>query len=67
LVAFSRSSAEARLIHIPASLNRTNYARYKSSPSRVDFIEFNVQTHFIVGLEGWEEVAGYVTGWLTQL
>ncbi len=51
---------------IPASLNHTNYTRYKSSPSQADYIEFPGRAHFIVGQEGWEEVAGYIAGWLSQ-
>ncbi len=52
---------------IPASLNRTNYARYKASPSQTDYKEFAGRTHFIVGQEGWEDVAGYIDGWLGRL
>jgi pimeloyl-ACP methyl ester carboxylesterase len=52
---------------IPASLNRTNFARYRSSPSRTDFREFSGRTHFIIGQDGWEEVAYYIDGWLHQL
>ncbi len=52
---------------IPASLNRTNFARYKASPSKTDFKEFPERAHFIVGQEGWEEVAGYIAAWLSQL
>lgn len=49
---------------IPASLNRTNYARYKSSPSVVLFKEFTGRTHFTIGQKGWEEVAGYIYNWI---
>ncbi len=51
---------------IPASLNRSNYAKYRSSPSVTDFKEFAGRTHFIVGQAGWEEVADYVLGWLKE-
>ncbi len=50
---------------IPASLNRSNYARYPSS-SVTDFKEFAGRTHYIVGQQGWEEVADYVLGWLKE-
>jgi pimeloyl-ACP methyl ester carboxylesterase len=51
---------------IPASLNKTNYDKYKSSPSRTDFKEFGGRTHFIVGQKGWEEVADYILSWLND-
>ncbi len=51
---------------IPASLNKSNYARYRSSPSVTDFREFAGRTHFIVGQPGWEEVADYALGWLNE-
>jgi pimeloyl-ACP methyl ester carboxylesterase len=51
---------------IPASLTRSNYARYKHSPSVTDFKEFAGRTHFIVGQKNWEEVANYVLGWLSE-
>ena len=51
---------------IPASLNRTNYKRYKASSSGIAFKEFAGRTHFIVGQKGWEEVAGYIFDWLNE-
>ena len=51
---------------IPASLNRTNYERYKSSSSKIAFKEFAGRTHFIVGQKGWEEVAEYIIEWLNE-
>lgn len=51
---------------IPASLNRSNYAKYRKSHSVTDFKEFKGRTHFIVGQKGWEEVADYVLGWLNE-
>jgi pimeloyl-ACP methyl ester carboxylesterase len=49
---------------IPASLNRTNYARYRSSSSVIAFKEFTARNHFIVGQKGWEQVAEYIHSWL---
>ena len=69
---FSRPHAPLLLVAgsddhlIPASLNRTNFARYNLSPSKTDFKEFAGRTHFIVGQDGWEEVAGFIAGWLNQ-
>ena len=51
---------------IPPSLNRTNYEKYKASPSVTDFKEFAGRTHFIIGQKNWEEVADYVRSWLSR-
>jgi len=51
---------------IPASLNQTNYTKYKASPSTTDFKEFAGRTHFIIGQQGWEQVADYVLAWLNE-
>jgi len=51
---------------IPASLNKTNYEKYKPSPLKIDFKEFAGRTHFIVGQKGWEEVADYILAWLND-
>ncbi len=51
---------------IPASLNKSNYAKYKMSSSVTDFKEFAGRTHFIIGQKDWEEVADYTLAWLTE-
>ncbi|MGD0876755.1 MAG: alpha/beta hydrolase [Anaerolineales bacterium] len=51
---------------IPASLNQTNFKKYKNSPSITDFKEFAGRTHFTIGQPGWEEVAGYIATWLEE-
>jgi len=51
---------------IPASLNRSNYDRYRRSPSVTDFKEFAGRTHFTIGQKNWEEVAEYVLSWLDK-
>jgi pimeloyl-ACP methyl ester carboxylesterase len=51
---------------IPAGLVRTNFARYKRPDSVTEYKEFRGRTHFIIGQEGWEEVADYVVDWLTD-
>lgn len=48
---------------IPASLNRSNYAKYKG-PSVTDFKEFAGCDHFLIGSRGWQEVADYCLEWL---
>jgi pimeloyl-ACP methyl ester carboxylesterase len=50
---------------IPASLNRTNHARYRRSPSPAELVEFPGRNHFIIGQAGWEEVADRVAAWLS--
>jgi alpha-beta hydrolase superfamily lysophospholipase len=49
---------------IPASLNKSNHARYKQSPSTTDFKKFAGRTHFIVGQKNWEEIADHILAWL---
>jgi hypothetical protein len=51
---------------IPASLVQSNYKKYEHSPSSTDFKEFAGRAHFIIGQPGWEEVAGFVAGWLDE-
>jgi len=51
---------------IPASLNRTNFNKYKASPSQTDFKEFARRDHFLIGERGWEEVADYTLAWLEK-
>ena len=52
---------------IPASLNRTNFKRYKASHSQTDFKEFPGHDHFLIGERGWEEVADDCLAWLEKL
>ena len=51
---------------IPASLNKTNYNKYKASPSLTDFKEFPGRDHFGIGEKGWEELADYSLAWLEK-
>jgi pimeloyl-ACP methyl ester carboxylesterase len=50
---------------MPASLNRTNYRRYKrKSSSVVEFKEFAGRGHYsVIGGKGWEAVADYALDW----
>ena len=74
-VDFKRSHAPLLFIagekdHLmPASLNRTNYERYKrGSSSLVDFKEFPGRGHYsIIGGKGWEEVADYALDWVQRI
>jgi pimeloyl-ACP methyl ester carboxylesterase len=47
---------------IPASLNRSNYAKYQG-PIATDFKEFAGRDHFLIGSQGWQEIADYCLEW----
>lgn len=49
---------------IPASLNKTNFRKYKHGESIREHKIFKGRDHFIAGEEGWEEVADYVYDWI---
>ena len=49
---------------IPASLNKSNQAKYRSATSVTDFKEFAGRTHFTIGQNNWQEVADYILAWL---
>jgi pimeloyl-ACP methyl ester carboxylesterase len=51
---------------LPASLTRSNHAKYRLSPSVTGFKEFAGRTHFIIGQKGWKEVADFVLAWLND-
>ncbi len=51
---------------IPASLVRTNFARYQPSVSMTSIMEFPGRNHFIVNQKDWEEVAAYIHTWLAD-
>lgn len=51
---------------IPASLNRSNHAKYKG-PSITDFKEFAGRDHFLIGSRGWQEIADYCLEWLGNI
>jgi pimeloyl-ACP methyl ester carboxylesterase len=49
---------------MPAALNRTNFRRYRKSPSVTEFKEFPGRSHYsIIAGKGWEEVADYALDW----
>lgn len=51
---------------IPASLDKSNFERYRNSGSVTDFKEFEGRTHFIIGQKGWQEVADYAIEWVER-
>lgn len=52
---------------IPASLNYSNYRKYKKSNSITDFKEFKGRNHFVLGQATWKEDADYIITWLESL
>jgi len=50
---------------IPYELNRRNAEAYIDEVSIVDFKAFPNRGHWICGQPGWEEVAAYISEWLT--
>jgi pimeloyl-ACP methyl ester carboxylesterase len=49
---------------MPAALNRTNFRRYRRSPSVTEYHEFPDHAHYsVIGGPGWEEVADYSLDW----
>jgi alpha-beta hydrolase superfamily lysophospholipase len=58
--------AGARDRIVPSVINRRNAKAYAKSPARTDFREFPDRTHWIIAQDGWEEVAGFVAGWLEE-
>jgi pimeloyl-ACP methyl ester carboxylesterase len=72
---FTRSHAPLLMIAgeqdniMPASLNRSNFERYrKGNPSSVtEFREFPGRAHMILGQRGWEEVADYALEWAERV
>ena len=47
---------------MPASLNRSNDKRYRKSPSRTEFKEFQ-RAYTIIAGRGWEDVADCALEW----
>ena len=52
---------------IPASLNQTNYEKYKNSRSVTDYKEFPGRNHFVLGQSSWREDADYIHNWLDNM
>lgn len=52
---------------VPPQINRTNYRKYVHSSQTVAFKEFAGRGHWIIAQDGWEEVAGYILEWISNL
>ncbi len=49
---------------MPASLNRKNFRKYRHSAAVTEYKEFVGRSHFIIGENGWDEVAEYALRWV---
>jgi pimeloyl-ACP methyl ester carboxylesterase len=56
------SGAEDRII--PASLNAANVRKYRRSSAHIEHRVFPGRTHYIIGQEGWTEVADTALAWI---
>lgn len=51
---------------IPASLNYSNYKKYRNSGSVTEYQEFKGRNHFVLGQETWKENADYILEWIRK-
>jgi pimeloyl-ACP methyl ester carboxylesterase len=51
---------------MPAMLNKTNFKRYSASSSLTEFKEFPNRNHFLIGADGWTEIADYALDWAVK-
>ena len=51
---------------VPPRTSRTNFKLYHRSTAITEYKEFPGRSHYIVGQEGWEEVADYALSWATS-
>lgn len=49
---------------VPAVQNRINHKKYAHSKAITDYKEFPGRSHWIIGQEGWQEVAEYALAWM---
>ena len=48
---------------VPAVVDRSVATHYEKSPALTEYKEFPGRSHFIIGQDGWEEVADYALRW----
>jgi pimeloyl-ACP methyl ester carboxylesterase len=48
---------------VPPKVNKANWRLYRKSPAVTDYREFPGRSHFIIGQDGWQEVADYALDW----
>ena len=51
---------------MPPAVNQSNVKHYRHAKSITDYKEFEQRSHYIVGQDGWEEVADYALAWATE-
>jgi alpha-beta hydrolase superfamily lysophospholipase len=51
---------------VPAVVDRSVAKHYAKSAALTDYKEFPGRSHFIIGQEGWEEVADYALRWSVE-
>ena len=51
---------------IPASLNYSNYKKYRTPDSVTDYKESKGRTHFVLGQPTWKEDAAYILDWIER-
>jgi pimeloyl-ACP methyl ester carboxylesterase len=51
---------------VPAVVDKSAAKHYRKSSAITDYKEFPGRAHFIIGQEGWEEVADYALAWATD-
>lgn len=49
---------------MPASLNYSNYKKYKNKNSVTNYMEFEGSNHFVPGLPTWRNEASFIACWL---
>ncbi len=47
----------------PPSVVEANFKLYRQSGAVTDYMEFPDRTHFVLGQDGWQEVADYALNW----
>jgi len=48
---------------VEPSMVRANHARYRRSAAVTDYMSFPNRSHFLIGADGWEEIADYAMAW----
>jgi alpha-beta hydrolase superfamily lysophospholipase len=51
---------------MPPAVNESNVKHYRHTKSVTDYKEFPGRSHYIIGEDGWEEVADYALEWATE-
>ena len=51
---------------MPPAVNQSNAKHYRHAKSVTDYKEFEGRSHYIIGEDGWEEVADYALEWATE-